>query len=187
MAPPAAKRAEIFALLAAGLEIPEVLKRLGLSREELQTLFQETADRYRGLEEGFWRLHCDGASQGNPGPAGAGAVLWDPEGKIRAEKTRYLGEATNNVAEYQALILGLDTARQLGVRKLRIFADSELLVKQIQGAYQVKAPHLLPLWRQARQALEHFASFTISHVPRHDNRLADRLAQQAIDHRPPKS
>jgi ribonuclease HI len=140
------------------------------------------ADRHGDRQEGFWRLHCDGASRGNPGPAGAGMVLHDPQGRLQVRKGRYLGKTTNNVAEYQALLLGLEEAQKLSVKKLRILADSELLVKQLNGLYRVKSPHLLPLWRQALQALRQFEAYAIIHVPREKNRLADEVANQAIDH-----
>ena len=85
-------------------------------------------------------INIDGAARGNPGPAGAGAILYDPEGIVRTRLTRYLGETTNNVAEYQALLLGLEEAHRLAVARLKIFADSELLVKQLTGLYRVKSP-----------------------------------------------
>jgi ribonuclease HI len=144
-------------------------------------LFRDAADRHGDRQEGFWRLHCDGASRGNPGPAGAGMVLHDPQGRLQVRKGRYLGETTNNVAEYQALLLGLEEARKLAVKKLRVLADSELMVKQLNGHYRVKSPHLLPLWRQALQALQQFEAYAIMHVPREKNRLADEVANQAID------
>jgi ribonuclease HI len=175
------KRAAIFAALAQGLDLPGVEARFGLNPEDLQELFQEASTLYRDRGEGFWRLHCDGASRGNPGPAGAGMVLFDPQGRLQANQGRYLGEATNNVAEYQALLLGLEEAHRLGVKKLRVLADSELMVKQLNGRYRVKAPHLIPLWRAAVNALKKFESWAIAHVPREENRLADEAANRAID------
>ncbi len=175
------KRAAIFAALAQGLDLAGVRERFGLTPEALQELFRDAADLYRVREEGFWRLHCDGASRGNPGPAGAGIVLHDPQGRLRVDTGRYLEETTNNVAEYQALLLGLEEARKLEVQKLRIFADSELMVKQLTGRYRVKSPHLLPLWHEALQALKNFAAYAIAHVPREENRLADEAANRAID------
>jgi ribonuclease HI len=137
------------------------------------------------LEQGTWTLYCDGASRGNPGPAGAGAVLADPRGEIRVRASQYLGVATNNVAEYRALLLGLQEARKLGVRKIRVFADSELLVRQLHGSYRVKAPHLLPLWQEASRELQKFEAHAVSHVPRQENSQADGLANLAIDRKPP--
>ena len=175
------KRAAIFAALAQGLDLPAVRKRFDLTPEALQELFRDAADLYRAREAGFWRLYCDGASRGNPGPAGAGIVLHDPQGRLQVNTGRYLGETTNNVAEYQALLLGLEEARKIEVQKLRIFADSELMVKQLTGRYRVKSPHLIPLWREALNALNQFEAWAIAHVPREQNHLADDAANRAID------
>jgi ribonuclease HI len=175
------KRAAIFAALAQGLDLSGVRQRFGLTPEELQELFRDAADLYRTRPEGFWRLYCDGASRGNPGPAAAGVVLLDPQGGQQVRKGRYLGQTTNNVAEYQALLLGLEEAHKLGVQKLQVFADSELMVKQLTGRYRVKSPHLLPLWRQALLALKQFEAYVVAHVPREENRLADEAANRAID------
>lgn len=178
-------RAAIFRALAAGADLAQVRERFGLSAIELRDIFREAADYYGEREEGTWRLFCDGASRGNPGPAGAGAALFNPRGEVAAKLARYLGETTNNVAEYQALILGLQEAARLGARQLQVLADSELLVRQLNGQYRVKAPHLLPLWRLAKTELQKFEACTVSHVPRAENRLADELANQGIDQRPP--
>jgi len=175
------RRAAIFQALAQGLDLPGVRERFGLTPEELQGLFRDAAELYRKREAGIWRLHCDGACRGNPGPAGAGIVLHDPQGRLRVRKGRYLGETTNNVAEYQALLLGLAEARKLEVKKLRILADSELMVRQLTGRYRVKSPHLLPLWQAALQALKDFDAWVVAHVPREENRLADEAANRAID------
>lgn len=142
------------------------------------------ADAYRRRETGFWRLYCDGASRGNPGPAGAGALLYDPGGILKGQLSRYLGETTNNVAEYQALILGLQLAREQGAARIQILADSQLVVEQLNGSYRVKSPHLLPLWQQAKKELQNFEAYAISHVPRAQNSLADELANQGIDQKP---
>ena len=175
------KRAAIFTALAQGLDLPGVRERFGLTPEALQELFREVADLYLDRGEGFWRLHCDGASRGNPGPAGAGMVLFDPRGRLQVNKGRYLGETTNNVAEYQALLLGLAEAHRLEVKKLQILTDSELMVKQLTGRYRVKSPHLIPLWREALNVLKKFEAWAIAHVPREENHLADAAANQAID------
>lgn len=180
-----ADRAAVFRALAEGLDLAQVRERFGLSQDELLAMFREVADYYGEREAGCWRLFCDGASRGNPGPAGAGAVLSNPLGEVETQLARYLGETTNNVAEYQALILGLQEAVRLGVKKLQVFADSELLVRQLNGQYRVKSPHLLPLWRLAKNELQKFEAYTISHVPRAENCLADELANQGIDQRPP--
>jgi ribonuclease HI len=174
-------RTAVFAALAQGMDLPQVRQRFRLTPAELQELFREVAAHYQAAEESFWRLHCDGAARGNPGPAAAGIVLYNPQGEIKAQIGKFLGETTNNVAEYQALLLGLKKARQLGASRIRIFADSELMVRQITGRYQVKSPHLLQLWRLAQKALSEFEAHVISHVPREENAQADALARQAID------
>ncbi len=129
-------------------------------------------------------LHADGGSRGNPGPAGAGAALIDAGGGQVAAWHRYLGKTTNNVAEYQALLMGLEGALDLGVRELLVRLDSELLVRQLQGRYQVKSPHLKPLYEQARQLARRFASIKFQHIPREQNAIADRLANLAMDQGP---
>ncbi len=125
-------------------------------------------------------LRIDGASRGNPGPAGCGVVL-ENAGGGREEHTRYLGRATNNAAEYQALLLGLERAATLGYRKVEVRSDSELLVRQMTGAYRVKHPGLLTLHRAARRLLEAFEQVRFTHVDREANAEADRLANLAID------
>ncbi len=129
------------------------------------------------------RLFTDGASRGNPGKAGAGAVLLDEKGRELVTKSEYLGVCTNNLAEYQALILGLRTAREIGCRKLDIFLDSELIVRQVRGIYKVKNAALKPLYTQAQQLLLWFDNYTIAHVPRSENARADELANRGIDER----
>jgi ribonuclease HI len=176
------KRAEIFAALAQGLESPEILQQFALSREELQAIFQEASEYFAHLDQGFWTIYCDGASRGNPGPAGAGAVVVDPSGNLRLEDCKFLGTATNNVAEYEALLLGLEAARRQGAAKIQVLSDSQLMVFQLTGRYRVRHPRLLPLWRQAMNALKKFESCTIFHIDRSLNSEADRLANQAIDH-----
>ncbi len=179
------KRTAIFAAWAQGLDLDGVRERFGLTPEALQEMFQEAADLYQESRAGFWLLRCDGASRGNPGPAGAGVALFDPHGRLQTQTGRYLGEATNNVAEYQALLLGLAEARRLGVKKHRVLAESELMVKQLTGRYRVKSPHLIPLWREALNALKNFESWAIAHVPREENHLADQAANRAIDQEAP--
>jgi ribonuclease HI len=178
-------RAAVFRALAEGLEPARVRERFGLSTEALLDLFREAADHYADLEAGVWSLYCDGASRGNPGLAGAGVVLIDPSGEVREEQREFLGQVTNNVAEYRGLLLGLKTARGLGVKKIRVCSDSELLVRQINGTYRVKQPHLLALWQEAQRELQQFTAFEVTHVPREFNREADRLANEAIDQRTP--
>jgi ribonuclease HI len=124
----------------------------------------------------------DGGSRGNPGEAGCGVVL-ELAGGRHEEHTLYLGRTTNNVAEYAALLAALERATALGVRVLEVRSDSELLVKQVTGAYRVKAPHLQRLWLRVQELARALARFRIAHVPRESNAAADRLANRAMDTR----
>lgn len=129
-------------------------------------------------------LWTDGAARGNPGPAGIGALLKTPSGEVLSADSAYLGEATNNVAEYKALLLGLERALVLGVKKIEVRADSELLIKQIKGQYKVRSAGLLPLYETALKLLARFESSSLTHVRREHNAEADRLANAGIDSRP---
>ncbi len=124
---------------------------------------------------------CDGASRGNPGPAGAGAQITDPDGVVLAEVTEGLGEATNNVAEYTAVIRGLERALELGAGSVLLRSDSQLLINQLTGRYRVKSPHLQPLYRRVRELAAGFDSIEYEHVRRERNTEADRLANQGVD------
>ncbi len=126
-------------------------------------------------------LYTDGASRGNPGHGGAGAVLLNKEGDVVASAKKFLGTCTNNEAEYNALILGLQEALNGGHRDIRIFLDSELLVRQITGVYRIKNDRLKVLMREVRKYLSRFDGYTVSHVPRSENAMADQLANEAID------
>ena len=125
------------------------------------------------------RAWIDGASRGNPGEAGFG-VLFQTD-RDADEIVGYLGQATNNVAEYAALIAVLTLAAERGVKKLVVYSDSQLLVRQVNGAYRVKAPHLVPIFLQALKLRQRIPDVTIEHVAREENKEADRLANQAID------
>jgi len=127
------------------------------------------------------RLFTDGAARGNPGPAGAGAVIISPDGHVVAKVGKYLGETTNNVAEYTGLILGLKRAKAMGLRELEVLADSELVVKQLTGEYQVKADHLRPLHDEAKALLAGFDKIDLRHIPREENEAADEMSNRAID------
>jgi ribonuclease HI len=127
-------------------------------------------------------LHSDGAARGNPGPAAIGAVLFAP-GKLEplAVVSEAIGRATNNEAEYRALLAGLEAALAAGVTHLLVRLDSELLVQQATGAYRVKAVNLKPLFARLRTLMVRFASITFEHVPRERNSIADDLANAALD------
>jgi ribonuclease HI len=126
-------------------------------------------------------LWSDGAARGNPGPAGSGAILKTPSGEVLAAESRYLGHTTNNVAEYRALLMGLERALALGVRKLEVRADSELLIKQLRGEYRVKNQGLKPLFAEAKALLSRFEAYQLTHVRRELNSEADQLANIGVD------
>jgi ribonuclease HI len=126
-------------------------------------------------------LYADGAARGNPGAAGAGAVLYDEKGKVVAELGRPLGHATNNVAEYSALILGLEEARRRGATAIEVRMDSLLVVQQMRGLWRIKHPGLTPLALRAGALLASFPEREIRHVPREENAAADELSNRAID------
>ncbi len=126
-------------------------------------------------------LFTDGASRGNPGEAGAGVQILDNQGRELATLGKYLGQCTNNMAEYHALILGLGEARKLGNRKISIYLDSELIVRQIEGRYKVKDTKLKPLFAKVRELLAGFTTWQVNHVSRSENMRADALANQGID------
>lgn len=125
-------------------------------------------------------LYVDGASRGNPGPASAGAVLLGKGGEPLAKVSKYLGVATNNVAEYLALIYGLQRAFQAGCRQLSVKTDSELLARQINGQYKVRDAHLKLFHDLAKEMMQAFKSCQIAHIPREQNKEADRLAGEAV-------
>jgi ribonuclease HI len=129
----------------------------------------------------WYTAHCDGGSRGNPGPAGYGAVVTDSTGKVVARLSRYLGNQTNNFAEYQGLLAVLQWAIDNGKKRLKVVSDSELMVKQMKGIYKVKHPGLLPLWQDARRLVSQLSSFEMRHTLRGGNKEADRLANEAMD------
>ncbi len=130
-------------------------------------------------------IHTDGAARGNPGPAGAGAILRDADsGQVVAEIAEGLGRATNNVAEWTAVRLALEEARRLGATHVDLRMDSQLVARQITGIYRVKHPDLKPIHAAVMALLRGFEGYTVGHVPRELNKDADRLSNVAIDGRP---
>lgn len=125
--------------------------------------------------------HCDGGARGNPGPAGYGAMIQDANGMVIAELSEFLGIRTNNFAEYSGLLGCLQFALDNHYSRLRVVSDSELMVKQIHGKYQVKSPDLKPLYEEAKRRIAKLEKFEISHALRHKNKDADRLANEAMD------
>jgi ribonuclease HI len=134
-----------------------------------------------GSQTGWVIAHCDGGARGNPGPAGYGALLQDEAGVVLAELSEFLGNRTNNYAEYSGLLGCLQWALDHGHRRLRVISDSELMVKQIQGKYKVNSPDLRPLWEEARRRIAQLDRFVIGHALRHKNKAADQLANDAMD------
>jgi ribonuclease HI len=126
-------------------------------------------------------VHVDGGARGNPGPAAIGAVVSTPEGEILDESSARIGEATNNVAEYRALLLGLERARALGATEVEVVNDSELVARQVGGQYKVKHAGLRPLHAQALEALRPFERWAVRSVRREHNARADALVNEALD------
>jgi ribonuclease HI len=131
-------------------------------------------------------IHIDGGSRGNPGEAGFGIYAEDEAGAVVAELYGYLGRASNNVAEYQALLHALRWALGRGARRVRVFSDSELVVRQMNGEYRVKHPDMIPLHGEAASLMRRFEKASLEHVPRERNREADRLANRALDEKSTK-
>ncbi|MFH1193491.1 MAG: ribonuclease HI family protein [bacterium] len=127
-------------------------------------------------------IYTDGGARGNPGPAGIGIVI-KADGKTVKEYGEYIGKATNNQAEYKALISALETVKNLGATEVEIFMDSELIVKQIKGEYKVKHPGLAPLFLKVYNLRAGFKKFFVRHIPREKNKEADKLVNEAIDKR----
>jgi probable phosphoglycerate mutase len=125
--------------------------------------------------------HCDGGSRGNPGPAGYGAVIEDAQGTVLAELSEFVGIQTNNFAEYSGLLGVLKWAVQRNIKRLRVISDSELMVKQMQGKYKVASPILRPLYEEAKRLSHRVESFDMRHTLRGGNKVADRLANEAMD------
>lgn len=177
-------------------DIRQIIRR-AVGKDEQQDVFQHSTGQqenaeinvqqthlpFSGIQATACSLYTDGASRGNPGDAGAGIVLYDDQGNELLTRSSYLGKCTNNAAEYQALIEGLQCAGEAGCRKLHIFLDSELIVRQVQGIYKVKNAQLKPLFNQVADLLDSFQSWDIRHVPREKNARADELANKGIDER----
>ncbi len=185
-----AQKHKVLKDLAETLDFAEVLKRNPeLSKNDARHFLLEMADgfickaakKHQTPDAKHLIINVDGASRGNPGKAGIGAVIRGSDNTIIERVSKYIGIATNNIAEYQALILALETAKQIGAEKISIYSDSELMVKQIKGEYRVKNEGLKPLYQKAIGLLKDFKAYGIIHVEREKNKEADKLANQAID------
>lgn len=163
----------------------EKINQLSISKERLESFFthveQLLATRTEKKTNGHLTIYVDGASRGNPGPAGIGVVVVDATGAVIKEVREFLGTTTNNVAEYRGLLRGLDLAINLGAKSILIRTDSELMANQVQGKFKVKSPDLIPLYDLAKEKMARLSSVKIEHVPRDKNRRADILANIAID------
>ena len=171
---------KILLYLAECLDIRKTLEAFpGTTREDLRELLIQVAGSSLEAESPF-QLWVDGASRGNPGQAGAGFVLKRGTTRIMGHG-EYIGEATNNEAEYRALILGMTAAGRQGLSELDVRSDSKLMIQQMRGEYRVRNPRLQELYFQAVRCMGPFKKVTFTHVGRDDNREADRLANMAID------
>jgi len=190
-----ASPAQLLLALAEHGTLDAASQALGIEKEQARRLLRGAAKQLGGAEPDprptarvtspgearRVRVFTDGAARGNPGPAGAGAVVLDGEGRVLARLGRFLGKQTNNVAEYQGLLLGLRRARQMGAREVEVRADSQLLVRQLQGKYAVKNEVLKRLHEEALAMLRSFDRYELLHVPREQNALADEMSNRAID------
>lgn len=177
--------------LSETLDFAETIKKNPqLSRGAIRDILIEASEHFICKDKNKSRLpynplhltiNIDGASRGNPGESGIGAVIKDGSGNIIKKISRFIGIATNNSAEYQSLILAIETAKELGAEEVSVYADSELLVKQIKGEYKIKSEGLKPLYHKAVDILKGFKSYGIIHIRREKNKEADELANQAID------
>lgn len=182
------KKRDILRYLAETLSFAKALERFpSLTNEKLKSLlldaselFEEIPPKERPTSEKL-TFYIDGASRGNPGKAAIGVVIMDGGGHVIDELKRYIGETTNNMAEYQALIEALTEGKRLGCRVIRVFSDSELLVRQINGVYKVRDEKLIDLYKEAKRLISGFEEFKIDHITRDKNSRADSLANQALD------
>ena len=174
------------ACAALGIEKDDARRLLRGAAKQLGATDAEPKPTLRATSPGQVRrvrVSSDGAARGNPGPAGAGAVVLDENGRVLAKLGRFLGKQTNNVAEYEGLLLGLRKARTLGAREVEVQADSQLLIRQLQGSYAVKNEVLKRLHAEALALLRAFDKYELLHVPREENALADEMSNRAIDER----
>jgi ribonuclease HI len=177
-------RKSVLEALADTLDVDGVLKAFpGLEEEDLRAMIRgaASAENARPVKKGRLVAYVDGAARGNPGEAGAGIVLKDSAGGVVEKIALYLGKATNNMAEYEALIHALRRAGELQASSLQVFSDSELLVHQINGRYRVRAPHLQKLCQEAIRLMRDIGDVNISHISREKNAEADEQANRAID------
>ncbi len=183
---------ELLKFIAKEEPLAATLKAFpSVSRERIGKLLDKVTKGLAGAAEEHsevgalerLRVYSDGAARGNPGLSGAGAVLVEPNGQVVDRIGKFLGVQTNNYAEYMGLLLGLRRAQALGVNEVEVFADSELMIRQLGGRYQVKSPTLRPLYEEAVKLLNDFSRVKLVHVPREMNKAADEMSNRAIDER----
>ena len=182
------KKDEVLKHLADTLSFAKTLDRFpSLTCDKLKSLLLEAATSFKETPSKTHTktdkliFYIDGASRGNPGKAAIGVVVMDGSGHEIDGLKRYIGETTNNMAEYQALIEALTEGKRLGGRAIQVFSDSELMVRQINGIYKVKDSKLIDLYKEAKSLISGFTDFKIDHVTRDKNSKADSLANEALD------
>jgi ribonuclease HI len=199
LTPPVVSPAQLLLAIAQHEPLEATLRELpGVTREQAakllrgaaMSLAREAAPKaeasgLRPQTSAGLTVFSDGAARGNPGPAGAGAVILDKDGRVVERLGKFLGRQTNNVAEYEGLLLGLRRALELGAREIDVRADSQLLIRQLEGSYRVKNAGLAPLFNEAQRLLRQFDKVSLQHVPREENALADEMSNRAIDERMP--
>lgn len=178
----------ILELLASGSSFKEICEEFPkVTEEDIQATLSYALDLMKRevaplpvLKRRLF-IYIDGASRGNPGPAGVGVIIYDEKKKLVDELCEYIGRTTNNVAEYQALLIALERARSLGAETLTIYSDCELLVRQMAGEYRVKDKTLKDFYQRARKNLKNFRKVDIKYIARERNKKADRLANKGIN------
>jgi ribonuclease HI len=194
------KDEELLTLIHKNINIKELKNRnKAVTKKKIDTLFRDLANHVKGSEAPILKrvdpdvvrspekrgetliINIDGASRGNPGKSGVGVAIFDKDSKLIKETCEYIGIATNNVSEYKALILGIKEAIKFCPEETLFKSDSELLVKQIKGEYRVKSPHLMYLFTDAQGLLKKLPKWKIVHIPREENKQADKLANQGIE------
>jgi len=174
--------------LSKTLNLDETLKHLNMQSSDASNILLEAKDFFEINNDSknsssLLVLYVDGASRGNPGEAGAGVLIKNENGDVIKRATLYLGITTNNVAEYRALIHALEMAKQIGCNRVRVFSDSQLMVRQINGKYAVRSEDLKPLFHEVMSLLKGLKNHDIIHIVRAENKEADKLANRAIDER----
>lgn len=182
------KKDEVLKNLAETLSFAKTLERFpSLTNDKLKSLLLEASTQFKEVSSKTHpnihnlTFYIDGASRGNPGKAAIGVVILNADGHVIDGLKRYIGETTNNMAEYQALIEALTEGKRLGGKVVQIFSDSELMVRQINGVYKVKDSKLLDLYKEAKRLISGFTDFKIDHITRDKNSKADSLANEALD------